>query len=316
LENSLDITPTLIAAKENSRNNAEKRYGFVLVLGSAIVWSFGGALRPFISGNDDWAIIFWRSIWAALFLLGYMLIKEGRRGTVQLFIKMGWPGVSVAICFAIASTCFIIALAHTTVANILLMQSGTPLIAALLVWILFREKISLPTWAAIFFVILGVAVMISDSFSGKVSPIGDTLSLIITFVFACATVVTRRYAHVRMIPATSLGTLIAACVAGCLAGNLWVTLPDMGVLVVFGGLNLGLGLAFFANGARLIPPTFTALLGVAEPLLGPIWVWLIHNEIPTFRTVIGGLIVLIALLCHICWMIYIQKSVLVKKTPV
>lgn len=315
MEKSLGVSPTLKATKENVRINAEKRNGFILVLGSAIVWSFGGALRPFITANDDWAIIFWRSIWAALFLSGYMLIKEGRRGTVQLFIKMGWPGVSVAICFAIASTCFIVALAHTTVANILLMQSGTPLIAALLIWILFREKITLPTWAAIFFVILGVAVMISDSFSGKVSPIGDTLSLIIAFVFACATVITRRYAHVRMIPATSLGTLIAACVAGCMASNLWVTLPDMGVLVVFGGLNLGLGLAFFATGARLIPPTFTALLGIAEPLLGPIWVWLIHDEIPTSRTIIGGFIVLTALLSHICWMIYTQKSAIVKKTP-
>ncbi|MBU2643943.1 DMT family transporter [bacterium] len=314
MQNSLKLPP--LAGQDISWSSSEQRVGFALVLGSAIVWSFGGMLKHFITISDNWTIIFWRSVWAALFLLGFMLVREGRRGTITLFANMGVPGIGVAGCFAIASTCFIVALAHTTVANILLMQAGTPLIAALLIWILFREKVTIPTWIAILFVISGVAVMVSDSFGGNVSPIGDTLSLLIAFTFACATVITRRYAHVRMVPAVCLGTIIAACVSGSLSSGFRVSLPDMGILILFGCLNLGFGLALFATGARLIPSALTALLGIAEPVLGPIWMWLVHNEIPTLRTIIGGFIVLAALLCHIGWITYSQKSVIVNKTPI
>jgi drug/metabolite transporter (DMT)-like permease len=73
----------------------------------------------------------------------------------------------------------------------------------------------------------------------------------------------------------------------------------MGFLFAFGALNLGLGLAFFATGARLIPAAFAALLGTFETILGPVWVWLIHAEVPSARTVLGGSVVFLALLVHI-----------------
>lgn len=295
---------------------SENRFGAALVLFSAIVWSFGGALKHFLATGESWTIVFWRSVWAALFLLMFMLVREGRRRTLKLFSNMGVPGICVAVSFAVASTCFIAALAHTTVANILLMQAGVPLIAALILWILFRERVALPTWIAIVFVIAGVAVMVSDSFTGRVSPAGDALSALIAFAFACATVITRRYAQVRMVPAVCLGTLMAACVSGVFVSNFSVTLPDMGILIVFGSLNLGFGLALFATGARLIPSAFSALLGTTETVLGPIWMWLIHSEIPTIRTMIGGTIVLTALLTHISWSIYCQKSTIIKPTSV
>ena len=314
MKNSLRLSPTV--DHDKIRSNPENRLGFVLVLASAIVWSFGGALKHFITTGESWTIVFWRSVWAALFLLAFMLARKGRRGTLKLFADMGLPGVCVAICFATASTSFIVALDHTTVANILLMQAGVPLIAALIIWTLFRERVPFPTWVAIAFVIMGVAVMVSDSFTGKVSPIGDTLSVLIAFAFACATVITRRYAHVRMVPAVCLGTIMSACVSGVLVNTFMVTLPDMGILIVFGSLNLGVGLALFASGVRLVPSALAALLGTAETILGPIWMWLIHYEIPTIPTMIGGLVVFTALLSHIGWSIYSQKSTIVNKTPI
>src|SRR5690606_25311878 len=125
------------------------------------------------------------------FLLAYMGWRDGPRGTLTLFRGMGLPGIAVSLCFAVASTCFVIALGYTTVANIVLMQAGTPLIAALLAWLLFRERVTRATAIAIAAVILGVAIMVSDSLGGKVSPIGDGLALTIAVVFACATVITR-----------------------------------------------------------------------------------------------------------------------------
>ncbi len=277
----------------------EERLGFLLVFLSAVIWSFGGAIARFIEIDDSWTTVFWRSVWAAAFLLAFMLWRDGARGTIALFRGMGLPGLVVALCFATASTCFVVALGYTTVANIVLMQAGVPLIAALIGWIAFRERVSGITWAAIAAVIAGVAIMVSDSFGGRVSPIGDGLALLIAFAFSTATVVTRRFAHVRMTPATCTGTLIAAAFAATQASGFAVGSVDMAWLFAFGALNLGLGLALFATGARLIPAAFAALLGTFETILGPIWVWLIHAEVPSARTVVGGGVVFAALLVHI-----------------
>lgn len=286
-----DIKPTV--------SRREERLGFLLVFLSALFWSFGGAMARFIETPDNWAIVFWRSLWATVFLIGFMLARDGGRGMLKLFRDMGWPGLAVGVCFATASSSFIIAIAHTTVANVVLMQAGVPLIATLMAFLLFGERVAPTTWAAIAAVICGVAIMVSESFDGTVSPIGDSLALLIAFAFSTATVITRRYAHVRMTPATCLGTMIAGAFAATQVGSFAVSGQDMAWLFAFGALNLGLGLVCFATGARLIPAAFAALLGTFETLLSPVWVWLVHGEIPSARTLVGGAVIFAALLVHI-----------------
>lgn len=277
----------------------EERIGYLLVFLSALMWSLGGTIARFITVDDSWTVVFWRSVWAAAFLIAFMAWRDGRRGTLKLFRNMGLPGLAVAICFATASTSFVVALAYTKVANILLMQAGVPLLAALLSWVLFREKVTAATWAAIAGVIVGVAIMVSESLGGVVSPIGDGLALLIAFMFSIATVITRRFAQVRMTPATCLGTIFAALFAASQASQFAVSPRDMSFLFAFGVINLGVGLAFFATGARLVPAAVAALLGTFEPILGPIWVWLVHGEVPSVRTMVGGAVVVAALLVHI-----------------
>jgi len=275
--------------------------GACLVLGSATVWSFGGAIARYLSVSDSWTVVFWRSVFACTFLLAFMLWQHGSQGTQRLFRAMGWAGIGVGLCFATASTCFVVALSYTTVANVLLLQAGVPLMAALVSFVLFREHVPRATWISIAAVIAGVAVMVSESLGGNVSPIGDGLALMVALAFAGATVITRRHAHVAMMPAVCLGTLIAACVSGAMAQGFAVNAVDGVLLFAFGALNLGLGLALFVTGVRLLPSAVAALIGIAEPVLGPLWVWLVHNEIPSPRTLLGGTIVFLALLAHIVW---------------
>ena len=278
-----------------------ERRGALLVFGSAAVWSFGGAIARYLSVTDSWTAIFWRSVCAALFLLGFMLWREGRAGTLQLFRSMGWAGVAVGVCFATASTCFVVALGYTTVANILLMQAGAPLFAALAGAVLFRERIGLATWLAIAAVIAGVGIMVSNSVAGRVSPVGDGLALLMSVAVAGATVLTRRHAQVGMMPAVFLGTVIAATVGGTMTGQLQVSPADAALLFVFGALNLGLGMALFVTGVRLLPAALAALIGTVEPVLGPVWVWLVHGEVPGNRTLVGGGVVILALVLHLAW---------------
>ncbi|MDK1377035.1 MULTISPECIES: DMT family transporter [unclassified Sinorhizobium] len=281
--------------------------GIALVLGSALVWSFGGTLVRFLDIADSWVIVFWRSIFAALFLLAFMLVRDGASNMTRLFREMGWPGVAVGCCFATASMSFVLALAYTTVANIMLIQAGVPLLAALIGWVVFREGGSPLTWLAIAAVIAGLLVMVSDSITGAVSPVGDALALLIALSLACATVITRGYAHVRMTPAVCLGTLIAATVAATQASDFAVTPSELGILVVFGAFNFGLGLALFVTGVRLLPSALAALLGTAETVLAPLWVAVIHGEIPRTNTIIGGSIVLFALFAYLAVELWRQR---------
>ncbi len=281
---------------------AESRVGAGLVLAAAVVWSFGGSFGRVLGESlEPWTIVFWRSVWAAAFLFAFMLVRDGVGGTRRLFRVMGPPGLAVAALFASSSTAFVLALQHTTVANILLIQAGAPLIAALLAWAAFGERVRGPTWAAIAVVLVGIFVMFSDSLTRPDSFMGDLLSVWMVLGFSGSVVIVRRYAEVRMVPAVCLGTMLAAGLAATRADTLAVGAGEMVLLFGFGALGLGLGLALLVTGARLVPAAVAALLGVLETMLGPLWVWILFGETPAARTLAGGGLVLAALLAHVAW---------------
>ena len=94
--------------------------GAGLVLAAAVVWSAGGLFARALGDLDPWTVIFWRSAFAALFLAGFVAAQAGPRGLPAALRAIGGAGLAVAACFAVASTAFVVALAHTTVANVLL----------------------------------------------------------------------------------------------------------------------------------------------------------------------------------------------------
>ncbi|MEP3435309.1 MAG: DMT family transporter [Hoeflea sp.] len=296
-----DVAPLSGSSASAQAGGADARIGAGLVFGAALLWSFGGAIARGLEVIDPWTIIAWRSIFAVLFLIGFMLWRDGASGTLRLFRTMGLPGLGVALCVAAATTSFVVALNYTSVANILLMQAGVPLIAALLGVVFLREAVDGVTWAAIVAVIAGIGVMVSDSFAASVSFVGDGLALLIAVVFAAATVITRRYSGVRMTPAACLGIMTSGAVGLLLSSGLRVSPADLGLLVLFGAFTLGFGMAMFVTGARLLPSALAALISTMEPVLGPVWVWLIHAEVPAPRTLMGGGVVFVALVGHILW---------------
>jgi len=304
---------------------SHEKVGALLVFLSALCWSFGGAIARFLTIEDSFTVVFWRALFAGLFLLGFLLVRDGPRETVRLYRNMGVPGLLVGFGFATASTCFIVAIGYTTVANVVLIQAGVPLFAALMAWIIYRESISFSTWLAIIAVIAGVAIMVmggpliaqaddmlglglinateaatpSAAFDPRYAWFGNLLALTIAIVFAMVTVVTRRFPNVRQTPGASIGCFAAALVALTQAGSIEVTGSELAILAGFGALNLGLGMAFFVTGARMIPAAFAALLGTAETMLSPVWVAIFHGEVPGIETIIGGTILLVALLFYL-----------------
>jgi drug/metabolite transporter (DMT)-like permease len=275
------------------------RTGVLFVIGATLAWSLGGMIDRFITEDDAWTIVFWRSFYAGLFILGFMVARDGLAGTRVLITSARWPTVIVGLCYSISTVCFVLALSLTSVAKILLIQSAVPIIAAGFSWLLLRERVPWHTLLAIVAVVAGITTIVSGSLGEGGSLAGDLLSLAIAVSFSLSVVITRKYPGIRMTPAVLLGVTIAGLIAAALSSGLAVTAADMGWLVAFGMVNLGIGLALFVTGARLIPSVLSALLSVIEPILGPIWVWLVHAEEPGARTLAGGAVVIAALVFNI-----------------
>ena len=265
----------------------------MLVAMAAVLWSTGGLIVRSLQSTDMWTTVFWRSIFAAAFLVVFIVARDGRRA-IAAFRTMGPPGLLVGACFATASVSFVVALNLTSVAHTLVIFSTSPFLAALLGWIALGEQVRARSWLAMAAALFGVTVMMTDSVGGG-SIAGDLMAFVIAICTAVATVTIRRHRSVRMTPATCLGAVLAAAIAAPLAQPLAVTGGDFGLLAVFGAFQLGAGLALFTTGARLAPAAKVALLSVLEPILGPVWVWAILGEHPGTMALIGGGIVLSAL---------------------
>jgi len=270
--------------------------GLALVAAAALLWSTGGLLAHLLDGVGTWTVVFWRALFAGLFLLAFLALRD-RGAAPALFRSMGRPGVIVAVCFAVASTCLVVALSLTTVAHTLIIMSTAPLLAAVLARPVLGETVRGRTWLAMAVALAGVAIMASDR-GGEASLVGDLVAFVIAVMLALATVTIRRHSEVRMMPAACLGAFLAAAVALPLAEPMTVAGGDWGLLAVFGALQFGAGLALFVTGARLAPAAEVSLMAVLEPILGPLWVWLFLAVHPGVAGLVGGATVLGALVAH------------------
>ena len=275
----------------------DPRRGRLLVAAAAAFWSLGGLMARTVD-TDPWTTVFWRGLFCAAFLLAVTAAREGR-ATPSVFAGMGGTGVGMAVCFAIASTCFIMALGRTSVANVLIIQSLSPFMAGLLGWVWMGERVAGRTWLAMSVALLGSAIMVSRYFySATGSLAGDLLAFVVALAFATATVLLRRRRQVQMLPAAALAAALTAVVAAGPATPGAADAGDLARLAFFGAGQLGLGMILFTAGARRIPVAEASLIAVLESVLGPLWVWLALGENPGAPSLVGGAVVLAALAGH------------------
>jgi drug/metabolite transporter (DMT)-like permease len=267
----------------------------LFVAAAAVAWSSAGVLTRAIAASAG-TQLFWRAFFAGLALLVVVVVQSRGRPGGQ-FRALGPVGLGVALCFATASSAFMLALGETTVARVLFIQAASPFIAAALAWALMKERVPRRTRLAMTASLVGVGVMLGASLGGG-SPKGDLLALLMATAFAAAIVLTRLRRDVSMTPATCLAMLLVAVVAEPLTDPMSASGHDVALLAVFGAGQMCLGLSLFAVGARLIPAGEAGLITVLEVVLGPVWVWIAYAERPDRATLLGGAIVLAAVVLH------------------
>jgi drug/metabolite transporter (DMT)-like permease len=219
---------------------------------------------------------------------------RNRGSTIIVFRSMGIAGLGVAVCTAIASGAFIVALNHATVANVLFLQAASPIAAALLAWIALGESVTARAGVAMAVALVGVGFMVGGPDSGGLLGVGT--SFVMMLAFAVAIVITRHRRDISMVPAICLSQLIVVLVAGPFSHPATVGERDLVFLVLLGVCQMGLGLVLFTMGARLIVASEVALITLLEVVLGPFWAWVAVSEKPALMTVVGGAVVVTAVL--------------------
>ncbi|HKT45217.1 MAG TPA: DMT family transporter [Gaiellaceae bacterium] len=270
---------------------SEQGKGRLYVALAAVAWSTAGLLQRELS-VDVGSQLGGRALFAFLGVGLYVVVTERGR-TVRAFRAIGRGGLLVVALLAISSASFFIALNHASVASVLFMQALAPILAAVLGTVL-GDPVHPRTWIAMAAAVGGVAVMVGGP--GSPSGTGLALSFVMTVSFAAAIVATRHHREVSMAPATCLSQLVVLLCAAPFASPSTVGARDLILLVTLGVAQIGLGFVLLTIGARLIPAGEVALITLLEIVLGPLWVWIVLSEHPSTATLVGGAVVLAAVL--------------------
>ena len=272
-------------------SSQRRRRGQIYVALAAVAWSTAGVLQRQLD-LDTATQVFGRAVFAALALLAYVAVVE--RGQVaRAFRSVGLAGVAVALCVATASAGFIAALNHASVARVLFLLAASPVMAALLARVVLGEPITRRTAWAMALALGGITLMLGAPGEGSLE--GDALALLAALAFAVMIVITRARHDVSMAPATCLSQVILVVAFLPFATPGAISGEDIGWLAALGIGQIGLGFALLTVGARLIPAAQVGLITLLEVVLGPLWVWLALDERPSTLTLVGGAIVIAAI---------------------
>jgi drug/metabolite transporter (DMT)-like permease len=265
--------------------------GRLFVALAAVAWSSAGLFQRELSVSTATQVA-GRGVFAGFGLLAYVALTE-RGNVVGAFRAIGRGGIAIVVLVALASGSFLVALNHASVANVLFFQALAPILAAAM-GLLLGDPVSRRTWIAMGIAVAGVGVMVGGP--GRPSVIGQGLSLVVAVSFAATLVITRHRRDVSMAPATCLSQLLVLAVAAPFTAPGAVGGLDVTLLAALGITQIGLGFVFLTIGGRLIPAGEVALITLLEIVLGPLWVWVFLSEQPPTATLVGGAIVLGAVL--------------------
>ena len=267
--------------------------GVGLVVLAAIAYSTAGLFTKGVAAGS-WEVIFWRGLFAAAFTTLWTLNRGSWR---QNFVAMGYSGWAVALVGALGTAAFIPAFKLTSIANVSLIYAVSPLIAALLAWLVMGERVSARTLAGCLSALLGVAIIVSGSL-GQISLTGDLLALWMTTAMASIMVIYRRFPETPGAGPAVFQSLLLLPVAAMLGSPWSVDRAEIVILAAF-GLLFAIASVALAEGAKRVPSGQTALLSTLETPLAPIFAFLLFTEVPNLATFIGGSVVLLAVLVSI-----------------
>lgn len=266
-----------------------------LMIAAPVLWSSAGVVTRHLERAEPFEQVFWRSLFAFGFVAITLAVTN--RGMVRSLRAAGRAGLFSGAMWAIMFTAFVIALSLTTTANALVTMSISPLLTVLFARVALTDPVPLRTWVAAAVTAIGIVWMFSSSMDDAGHVAGMLVAFAIPVASALNVVVLRaRAAQVDLIPAVMLGGALSSLIALPLALPFSASPRDILLLGLLGMFQLGLPCMLLVLASRALLAPELALLGLLEVVLGPLWAWLGAGEVPARATLVGGGVVLAALI--------------------
>lgn len=280
---------------ENVDASPKRAYAMLLLLIGSFVISFSGLAIRNIDQADSWQINFYRSFAFAIIISLVLLFRYGSNAPKQLK-GIGRQGILAAILLAFASITFLQAITNTSVAATTFTLCCIPFLTAIMAWLFLHERLGKSTIFTMLIALLGVLLMFAQGF-GSGSLYGNFMAFLCAIGFSCYAIILRHNRRIEMLPTLILSNGIVIIVAFALRwDNLGISWSDLLLCFILGGLLSATVNTLFIIASKHLFAAELTLFMLLEFTLGPIWVWIFINEVPSQWTLIGGTVVIIAVL--------------------
>jgi drug/metabolite transporter (DMT)-like permease len=274
---------------------------FVLAMATGFTATAGMLLR-WLEDPAPWRTIFYRALFFALTLIVWVAIT--RKGQLIAAMRsVDGNGLLCAFVFSVSTICFISALFLTTVARTTFLNGLTPLLTALLGWLALRERVSAATWMAIVLALIGVSLMTAEDLTGG-SLMGDLLAMGSSLTTAVMYVSIRRARAIDMLPSFILAAFMTAAMALPWIDDFSISMHDLWICAALGIFQLGFQYVLVTMGVRHLPAAEAALTTRLTLIFAPLFAWIGAGEEPGRATLLGGTVIIAAILLHGFWTLH------------
>ena len=237
-------------------------------------------------GINSWELVFYRGFIPFICLL-ILLLFIYKKNFITKCYAIGYAGILNAILIALGHITFVTSLENTNVANTLIMISLAPFMAAIMGSIFLNERPNRRTWITIWLCFIFVVFIFYDSYeSNKI--VGDIFGLLTAILIGGSAVVIRYAKKINFLPSLMLAKIFTMLFVIYFVESLVLTNSDLFLVIIMGVFFVFLPISLITLAPRYIPAHEVELFFVLETALGPIWVWLVINEQPSLKTIIGG----------------------------
>ena len=271
--------------------------GAFLVLLGAIFLSFGGIIVKSFEGASLWQILFWRQFFFILIVALYLLITYKKK-FFNTFYRSGIPGLIAGLFLGLGFSSYVFAMYYTTVANTLFIITTETIFLAFFGYIFLKEKIQLVTFISILLGMSGVLLIVGSSLSIQTSQqfFGNIVAFVMPISFAVLIIIVRKYPSIDMVPAQFSAGVMAALIGYIVSEKILISPHDLFLGFMAGVFQIGFGFILITLGSKTTPSAVVGVIMLTEAVLGPIWAWIFINEIPPISVIIGGAIIVFAIL--------------------
>lgn len=270
--------------------------GYLLLLFGAFCLSWGGFIVRSFEEASVWQILLIRSVFFVI-ALTFFLISTYKKDTLKIFKDAGYPALVAGLVLSLSFVAYVYAMTITTVANVVFIISTQTMFLAITGYIFLKEKISLISFISIVLAMSGITIMIGDSIlSGSL--LGNIIALAIPINFSILVIIIRKNKNLDMVPAIFYSGIFSLIYGLILSESYTFSYHDIKMGFFLGVPQLAFGFICITIGSRSTASTTVGLLMLTETLFAPVWVWLFLNEIPPTSVLIGGAIIIGAIILN------------------